>query len=46
MPRKSIFALTVTESPRGNETKTKVIQDNRKVLINYLTCGIWTGTAE
>ena len=36
MPRKSIFALTVTESPRGNETKTKVIQDNRKVLINEL----------
>ena len=36
MPSKYIFALTVTESPRGNETKTKVIQDNRKVLINEL----------
>ena len=36
MPRKSIIALTATESPRGNETKTKIIQDNRKVLINEL----------
>ena len=36
MPRKSIIALTSIESPRANETKTKVIQDNRKVLINEL----------
>ena len=36
MPRKSIFALTITESPRGNQTKSQIIQDNRKILINEL----------
>lgn len=36
MPRKSIFALTLTESPRGSQTKSQIIQDNRKILINEL----------
>ena len=36
MPRKSIFALTLTESPRGIQTKSQIFQDNRKILINEL----------
>ena len=36
MPRKTVVALTSKEEPRANETKTKIIQDNRKVLINEL----------
>ena len=36
MPRKSIISINSIKRHIANETKTKVIQDNRKVLINEL----------